>query len=112
MKKVDLTGYVTVKKHYDISTGNIVELMKSSDGYLIHRLAKRGKVDNYVANYEYIDNQDVSHLKPLDLEYGEKIMNRISKGGNYSNVFIFFEEETSLGDIHREKSEEEQEDQQ
>ena len=107
MKKVDLTGYVTVKKHYDIATGNIVELMKSSDGYLIHRLAKRGKVDNYVANYEYIDNQDVSHLKPLDLEYGEKIMNRISKGGNYSNVFIFFEEETSLGDIHREKSEEE-----
>ena len=55
MKKVDLTGYVTVKKHYDIATGNIVELMKSSDGYLIHRLAKRGKVDNYVANYEYID---------------------------------------------------------
>ena len=108
-KQVDLTGYETVRQFYEIATGNVVELLRKSrqklsengkvnavDEYLIHRYAKRGKVDNYVSNYEYIDNQDVSHLKPIDSEYGQKIMDRIERNVNYSNVFIFFEEETSL----------------
>ena len=45
-----------------------IGLYEKEGQYVIHRFAARGKINNFVANYEFIDNNNVSHLKPIDLE--------------------------------------------
>ena len=69
-----------------------IGLYKKEDEYIMYRYAARGKVKNFVKNYEYIDNNDVSHLKPIDEEYGNKILDRVEKGMKYSNIYIFYDE--------------------
>jgi hypothetical protein len=66
-----------------------IGLYKKEDEYIMYRHAARGKVKNFVKNYEYIDTNDVSHLKPITLEYGNKILDRVEKGMKYSNIYIF-----------------------
>ena len=45
-----------------------IGLYKKEDQYIIYRHAARGKIKNYVGNYEFIDNNNVSHLKKIDLK--------------------------------------------
>jgi hypothetical protein len=73
--------------------GGTVTLYQNSEEYIIHRYAARGKVENWVSNYEMIDAGNNSTLLPLDTEYGYKILDRIEKGENYSNVFIFYSDD-------------------
>ena len=67
----------------------IVTLHNEDGKYHIHRYAARGKINNTIANYEMLDDDNVSSLIPLDEEYGNLILDRIENGSNYSNVFIF-----------------------
>ena len=73
--------------------GGTVTLYQNGEEYIIHRYAARGKVENWVSNYEMIDAGNNSTLLPLDTEYGYKILDRIEKGENYSNVFIFYSDD-------------------
>ena len=66
--------------------------LHNKDGkYHIHRYAARGKINNTIANYELLDDDNVSSLIPLNEEHGNLILDRIENGSNYSNVFIFYE---------------------
>jgi organic radical activating enzyme len=85
----------------------VVKLLESNGVYTIHRYAARGKINNRVANYEKLNKDNVSSLIPLDLEYANKILDRIEDGENYSNVFIFYEDESKDLELPVEKSEEE-----
>ena len=77
---------VILKKGSEI--GLYKKLTEACTQYVIYRHAARGKIKNFVGNYEYIDNNNGSHLKPIDLEYGNKILDRVEKGMKYSNIYI------------------------
>ena len=81
-----IKDYEPVKVHY--GKGFEIGLYKKEDVYIMYRHAARGKVKNFVKNYEYIDNNDVSHLKPITLEKGNEILDRVEKGMKYSNIYI------------------------
>ena len=85
----------------------VVSLVETDGHYTIHRYAARGKINNRISNYELLDNNNISELIPLDLEYGNKILDRIEDGENYSNVFIFYKNKTTAEFVIPEKSEEE-----
>ena len=57
--------------------GYEIGLYKNDKEYIMYRHAARGKVKNFVKNYEYIDNIDVSHLRPITPEIGEHILQRL-----------------------------------
>jgi MoaA/NifB/PqqE/SkfB family radical SAM enzyme len=82
-------------------------LIQIGDGYIISRYAARGNIDNYIQNYELLDKNNVSKLIPIDLEYGHKILDRITKE-NYSNCFIFYDDnDDATTDLPTIKSEQE-----
>ena len=87
--------------------GYEIGLYKKDDEYIIHRHAARGKIKNYVGNYEYIDNNNVSHLKSIDLEYGNKILDRVERGMKYSNIYIFYDEKSPDTKLPDQRSEQE-----
>ena len=101
-KNMELTGLVDIGED-----GGSVSLYKNGEEYIIHRYAARGKVENWVSNYEMIDGNNNSKLLPIDLEYGNKILDRVDGGENYSNVFIFYGEDSVSDDLPTEKSLEE-----
>jgi organic radical activating enzyme len=89
-----------------LQKGSEIGLYKKDDKYIIYRHAARGKIKNFVGNYEFIDDNNVSHLKPIDLEYGNKILDRVEKGMKYSNIYIFYNvksEDTKLPDERSEQ---------
>ena len=83
-----ISDYEPVKVHH--GEGFEIGLYKKENEYIIYRHAARGKVKNFVKNYEYIDNNDVSHLKPITEEKGLEILDRVEKGMKYSNIYIFY----------------------
>ena len=101
-KNMELTGLIDIGED-----GGSVSLYKNGEEYIIHRYAARGKVENWVSNYEMIDGNNNSKLLPIDLEYGNKILDRVDGGENYSNVFIFYGEDSVSDDLPTEKSLEE-----
>jgi len=84
-----------------------VTLNEKEGKYHIHRYAARGKINNTVANYELLDDDNVSSLIPIDEEHGNLILDRISGGSNYSNVFIFYQNNNESDFVVPQKSEEE-----
>ena len=84
-----------------------VTLHEEDGKYHIHRYAARGKINNTIANYEFIDDNNVSSLIPLDRLHGNFILDRIENGNNYSNVFSFYENANIVEFDVPEKSEEE-----
>jgi organic radical activating enzyme len=82
-------------------------LYKDKEKYIIHRYAARGKVDNFVGNYELLDENNNSSLIDIDLEYGNKILDRVNSGENYSNVFIFYTKRYDIEEKVHTKTEEE-----
>ena len=87
--------------------GGTVTLYQNGEEYIIHRYAARGKVENWVSNYELVDKDNWSDLRPIDLDKGNEILDRIKAGGNYSNVFIFYDDSKETYTLPTEKSEEE-----
>ena len=87
--------------------GGTVALFQNKDELLIHRYAARGKIQNWVSNYELIDENNISSLHPIDLEMGNNILDRVEKGENYSNVFIFYSDDAIESVLPTEKSFEE-----
>ena len=78
-----IKDYEAVRVHY--GKGFEIGLYKKEDEYIMYRHAARGKVKNFVKNYEYIDNNDISHLKPITLQKGNEILDRVEKGMKYKH---------------------------
>ena len=97
LKKVSLEGGVELSLLKDCDTGKRI----------IHRFAPRGRVNNYIENYEFINSNNQSSLLPLDDDKAIEIINRVEKGDAYSSAFIFYEDDSEQEDIVREKSLEE-----
>jgi len=75
---------------------------------ILHRYANRGKISNYIENYEFIDNLNNSKLLPLTEDIATKILRRLENGQSYSSIFIFYENKPIDEDaVNREKSDEE-----
>ena len=75
---------------------------------LIHRFSSRGKVSNYIENYEFIDAENNSELRQLDEEFANKIMDRAESGNPYSSIFIFYDEDPTSETVEeRDRSKEE-----
>ena len=76
-----IKDYEPVRVHH--GKGSEIGLYKKGDEYIIYRHAARGKIKNFVGNYEFIDNNNVSHLKPIDEGDSElfKALTLISKTG-------------------------------
>lgn len=88
-------------------TGSLQMCKDNSGKILIHRKAARNKINNYVENFEYIDKNNESHLKPITEEIGNEILDRALSGEPYSGIFIFYEKAEAHEDIDREKSKQE-----
>lgn len=84
-----------------------VRLLEDNGNYTIHRYANRGKINNYVENYEFIDKYNNSSILPLTEEIGVVILKRMSEG-NYSDAYVIYEDDTSYLDSEKpEKTEQE-----
>ena len=93
-----------------IFSGDIeLSVLKNKDNkIIIHRLAPRGKISNYIENYEFIDANKESSLKPLTLDIANQILERIESGQAYSSAFIFYSKEIIFEESKdKEKSKEE-----
>lgn len=98
VKKIDLPKNVgTLSICRDDKTGKI----------LLHRYAERGKISNYIENYEFIDKNSTSILYPLTLDIANKILVRAKAGEAYSGIFIFYENDPVDLQFSWEKSEKE-----
>ena len=105
MNKNNMT---TVREFSLPESGGSVSLVSYENEYVIHRYAARGKVNNWIENYELINSQNESSLLPITLDIGNKIIDIIASGENYSNAYIFYSDQTSSGyNIALEKSPEE-----
>jgi MoaA/NifB/PqqE/SkfB family radical SAM enzyme len=93
MNKKEFKALVEISKVDLANNSGVVTLYHDpkKDTYCIHRFAARGKIDNWVANYEYIDNEYNSELLPIDEIKGKEILRRIENNENYSGVYIFYE---------------------
>lgn len=75
---------------------------------IIHRHASRGKINNFIENYEFIDKDYNSTLKPLDMDKAKEIMKRLEDGTPYSSIYIFYEDVSMVAeDTMPEKSDQE-----
>lgn len=81
-----------------------VSLYEKNNKFIIHRYAARGKINNFIDNYELIDKENNSIIKTIDKKYGSAIIQKLKNGENYSNVFIFYEKENDNFSINKEKS--------
>lgn len=84
--------------------GVVVGLYKKDNKFIIHRFAARGKINNFVANYEYIDSNNNSQILEIDKKYGNLILDRFDKGIKYSNIFLFYESNITNGNLPQQKS--------
>ena len=84
LKKVSLEGGIELSLLKDRDTGKRI----------IHRFAPRGRVNNYIENYEFINSNNQSSLLPLDDDKAIEIINRVEKGDAYSSAFIFYEDDS------------------
>jgi organic radical activating enzyme len=83
----------------NIKNYTVVRTMKNHSGtiglyvkdqqYIIYRFAVRGKITNFVYEYELVDNNQSQQLA-LDLHHGHEILNRIEQGEYFSDAFIFY----------------------
>lgn len=100
-----------ILKKLELPEGNgeisICQAGDSNGKIIIHRLAARGKISNYIENYEFIDKNRKSHLMPLSLDKANEILERVKNKEPYSGVYIFYEEPPTREAEDREKSEQE-----
>lgn len=88
--------------------GELAICQLNDNRIIIHRYAARGKINNFIDQYEFINKNHVSELKPITLDIAHEIINRAEKGNAYSGIFIFYEEEPTIVEITiREKSNQE-----
>lgn len=81
---------------------------EETDKIVIHRHAARGKINNFIGNYEFIDRNSNSHLKSLTVDKANEILVRIKNDEPYSSAYIFYENPpTDKDEIRKEKSEQE-----
>ena len=59
---------------------------KQTGKIVIHRHASRGKINNFIENYEFIDKDYNSTLRPLDMDKANEIMKRLEDGTPYSSI--------------------------
>ncbi len=96
------------KEYLPQESGTLQVCQDEAGKVLIHRLAARNKINNYIENYEFLNNNNESQLLPLTIEVANKIVDRALAGEAYSGIFIFYEE--GLGevkDLNHTKSEQE-----
>ena len=82
-----ITDYKKVREV--VKKDAIVGLYEKDCKYIIHRYAARGKINNFVANYEFIDSDNNSKILELDEKYGNLILDKFQNNEKYSNIFYF-----------------------
>ena len=86
----------------------ILQICEKEDGrILIHRIAARNKINNYIENYEFLNSRNESSLMPLTGEIANKIIDRALAGEAYSGIFIFYEEGAGEEELTHTKSKQE-----
>tara|TARA_R110000796_G_scaffold115205_1_gene227106 strand:+ start:690 stop:2060 length:1371 start_codon:yes stop_codon:yes gene_type:complete len=105
LKDFDILRTSTLKNNM----GELSICKGKNDGKIvIHRYANRGKIQNWIENYEYIDKESTSFLLPLTSIKSDEILDRLESGIPYSGIFIFYEDNNLTEEVDdREKSEEE-----
>ena len=97
-----------VISHSQIPDGQgFVRLLLDEGRFWIHRYASRGRVNNFVSEFEFQDKSGRSSLKPIDETTGKSIVERIAKGFNYSSAFLFSEINSKNYQIPMQRSESE-----
>lgn len=96
-----------MERRVETPDGFVQVLHPNGEYHIIHRYASRGKINNYVANYEKIHDNYESELVPLDAEYANKILDRIEDGQDYSAAFVFYEGNFDSSTFEHETSQEE-----
>lgn len=98
----------TVVTHSQIPDGQgFIRLLSDEGRFWIHRYATRGRVNNFITEFEFQDKTGRSSLKPIDELTGKKIVERIANGFNYSSAFLFSESKSTNYQIPIERSESE-----
>ena len=101
----DLEPIKTVES--EVNTVSICKHKKNGK-IIVHRHASRGKINNFIENYELIDKEYNSKLIPMTLEKAEEILKRLEEGVPYSSIYIFYEDENmAIEETHPDKSEQE-----
>ena len=84
-----------------------IRLLQDQNRYWIHRYAVRGRINNYVTEYELQSSTGSSSLQPIDESVGKRIVERIANGFNYSGAFLISNENASRYEIPILRSEKE-----
>lgn len=96
----------TVMDHLFLPEGQgFVRLLTDGHRFWVHRYAERGKINNYISEYEYVNGDGRGEIHPLNEEYGRRIIGRIASGSNYSSSFIFRDSKLKQYTIPSERSE-------
>ena len=82
-------------KESDKNTVSICKHKKTGK-VIIHRHASRCKINNFIENYEFIDKDYNSTLRPLDMDKAREIMKRLEDGTPYSSIYIFYEDDSMV----------------
>ena len=100
-----ITDYKKVREV--VKKDAIVGLYEKDCKYIIHRYAARGKINNFVANYEFIDSDNNSKILELDEKYGNLILDKFQNNEKYSNIFLFYADNIKVKSLPVKKSLEE-----
>ena len=76
MTHARIEDYVEIRKITDLKGS--IGLYLNNGKYVIYRYASRGKISNFVTEYELINN-NISNQVPMDLNYGNQILDRIEQ---------------------------------
>jgi organic radical activating enzyme len=92
MTHARIEDYVEIRKITDLKGS--IGLYLNNGKYVIYRYASRGKISNFVTEYELINN-NISNQVPMDLNYGNQILDRIEQGYYFSDALIFYKNKLS-----------------
>ena len=80
-----------------------VGLYVDNNMYVIYRYATRGRIENFVSKYELVDNS-ISYQLPIDIDIGNKILDRLANGENFSDAFIFYKSKSTNVELPKDHS--------
>lgn len=104
MHKRDLKDYNLITEINN--NEGTVALYQQQDCYIIYRYARRGRITNFITNFELIDGDTTTSVK-INAEYGQQIIDRLTQGENFSDALIFYRNKKAVDSLPTQHSEHE-----
>lgn len=101
---------ISIPASTESSVGTVSLMIDQANGRcFIERKAERSKIKNIVDKYEFVKDNNEVELRLINIDIGNKVLDRILEGKNsYNSCFVFYESEREdCKSLDWEKSEQE-----